>query len=523
MRYLLEGVCTELETSIILKDSLVKLSAVYPSMLLRILENKRIMMRLHEFNVPEWAFAKSEYKVDATNQLIPTPARLEEMWIQRKLPKQEPFFKKPALKRTSAYSCVMPYPDIAQIGMRGILRPLLFNKVPHHVFATWPIRCVIKFKWSLYGKRLIIEDCVHYVALLFFFTLYVLLIGFLVNDLETDQSPHEKDFYKDGTAAVLTISVLLSVGMLLRKFHQLHVLWESGRWKGIWYWLTDYFNILEVICYFLIVFLVPMAHILEDIKESESRLLAGLVAMASIFLWAKTLYYAQAFKGTGPLVIMIREIVKDIRFYLFLLFAILTGFAIAFFVLFRNERFGKDCEEDLSTSNAENVTDTLQDEESGGDQPQSAEDNASCLQKKEDINALFGTFDKTMVTMFSMMLGEVSGTAELLFKLQPGLKLVGIGMFVLYLLSVTIVLLNLLIAIMGDGFDRVKATDMSYFLKKRAQIIDDMELGMSKDRQDEIASHIGTYLHVLMPKHKSEVHQSGEWQGRMRDVQQRFK
>ena len=524
MKYLLEGVCTELETSIILKDSLVKLSAVYPSMLLRILENKRIMMRLHEFNVPEWAFAKSEYKVDATNQLIPTPVRLEEMWIQRKLTKQEPIFKKPALKRTSAYSCVMPYPDIAQIGMRGILRPLLFNKVPHHVFATWPIRCVIKFKWSLYGKRLIIEDCVHYVALLFFFTLYVLLIGFLVNHPDDNQSPHEKNFYEDGTAAVLTVSVLLSVGMLLRKFHQLHVLWESGRWKGIWYWLTDYFNILEIVCYFLIVFLVPMAHVMADVREVESRLLAGFVAMASIFLWAKTLYYAQAFKGTGPLVIMIREIVKDIRFYLFLLFAILTGFAIAFFVLFRNER-SNDCDDDKS-SQSDQETDSLAGESSAialENLNQSHVDSSSCLQTKEDINDLFGTFDKTMVTMFSMMLGEVSDTALLLFKLEPGLRLVGIGMFVLYLLAVTIVLLNLLIAIMGDGFDRVKATDMSYFLKKRAQIIDDMELGMSRDRQDEIASLIGTYLHVLMPKHKSEVQQSGEWQGRMRDVQQRFK
>jgi len=129
-----------------------------------------------------------------------------------------------------------------------------------------------------------------------------------------------------------------------------------------------------------------------------------------------------------------------------------------------------------------------------------------------------------MITMFSMMLGEVSAPAELLFKVEAGLKLVGITMFITYMIAVTIVLLNLLIAIMGDGFDRVKATDMSYFLKKRAQIIDDMETGLSKERQDEISSRIATYLHVLMPKHKSEMqHYTGEWQGRAKDTQQRFK
>jgi len=249
MKYLLEGVCTEVETSLILKDSLVKLSGVYPSILLKILDNKRIMMRLHELPVPEWAFARSEYKVESSRQFIPTPGRLEVMWLKERLAKQEGLFRRPAFKRTSAYACVMPYPDIAQLGMDGILRPLLFNKVPHHIFATWPIRCVIKYKWSLYGKRLVVEDCVHYLALLFFFTLYALLIGFLVDHPDEDNTLEKAKFYEDGTVAVLTICVLLSFGLLMRKFHQLNVMWQSGGWKGVVYWLYDSFNLLELVCY----------------------------------------------------------------------------------------------------------------------------------------------------------------------------------------------------------------------------------------------------------------------------------
>lgn len=483
MKYLLEGVCTEVETSLILKDSLVKLSGVYPSILLKILDNKRIMMRLHELPVPEWAFARSEYKVLANDQFIPTPTRLEEMWLKERLAKQDGLFRTSAFKRTSAYACVMPYPNIAQLGMRGILRPLLLNHVPHHIFATWPIRCVIKFKWGKYGKRLIVEDCMHFLALLLFFTVYAMLIGFLVDHPDEDNSNR---FYEDGPMVVLGICIFLAFGLLMRKFHQLHALWESARWKGVIYWAADYFNAVETVCYVFVVLLVPLAHQ----RDTKSRLLATFVASTCILLWSKTLYYAQAFKGTGPLVIMIREIIKDIRFYLFLMFSILMGFAIAFFVLFRNARF----------------------------------ENSQLNAETDDITELFGDFDRTLITMFSMLLGEVSSVASLLFTVAPGLKLVGIVMFILYMLAVTIVLLNLLIAIMGDGFDRVKATDMSYFLMKRAQIIDDMETGLTKEREKELGSEIGTYLHVLMPKHKSEVQQqTGEWQGRMKDAQIRFK
>eukprot|EP00210_Caulerpa_lentillifera_P002518 g2415.t1 len=491
LKYLLDGVCTELETSEVLQDSLIRLSGVYPSILLRILDSRKVMLHLEELTVPEWAFAKSEYKVIASDELIPTPANLYKMWVTEGLEKQDGLFKRSEFKRASAYACVMPYPDIAEIGMNGILRPLLFNRVPHHIFATWPIRCVVKYKWGLYGKRLVIEDFMHYSALLFFFTLFTLLIGFLVN--QDTQTALSDKFYRNSTNLLLIISVVLAVGSLIRKLLQIRELWSNKRWKGFFYWCYDYWNLLELCCYCFIVVIIPIAYI----REIRSRLLAGALACSCVLLWCKTLYYAQAFKSTGPLVIMIREIVKDIRFHLFLMFAILMGFTIAFFVLFRNARF-----------------------ESCNDRANPAE----CQSTQKDIADLFGTFDRTLVTMFSMILGEVSDVSSLLFTIDEGLKFVGIVMFTLYMLAVTIVLLNLLIAIMGDGFDRVKATDMSYFLQKRAQIIDDMESMLTKERSEALSKTITKYLHVLLPKYKSDTQmQTSEWQGRMRDAQDRFK
>lgn len=59
-------------------------------------------------------------------------------------------------------------------------------------------------------------------------------------------------------------------------------------------------------------------------------------------------------------------------------------------------------------------------------------------------------------------------------------------MFVFYLISQSIVLLNLLIALMGDTFDKVKSTEDAQLLLGRAKIIDACEAAMSQKQKDRM-------------------------------------
>lgn len=52
--------------------------------------------------------------------------------------------------------------------------------------------------------------------------------------------------------------------------------------------------------------------------------------------------------------------------------------------------------------------------------------------------------------------------------------------FICYLTALMILLLNLLIAIMGDTFDRVKRTEDAQLLKGRAKFIDACEAALSE-------------------------------------------
>lgn len=97
---------------------------------------------------------------------------------------------------------------------------------------------------------------------------------------------------------------------------------------------------LEIISLLMLAFVAPVMHFETHFGKAgssaeDSVQMHPLVAVLSILLWWELLFYAQPFKHTGPLVIIIQEILKDMIFFLVLAVSIMFGFGVAFFVLFQ--------------------------------------------------------------------------------------------------------------------------------------------------------------------------------------------
>eukprot|EP00210_Caulerpa_lentillifera_P007810 g7453.t1 len=192
-------------------------------------------------------------------------------------------------------------------------------------------------------------------------------------------------------------------------------------------------------------------------------------------------YFAQAFKKTGPFVLMIENIIKDCAPFLVLALVILLGFSFAMFVLFQQALHEND----------HNDTRDL-------------------------IKQSFGNPWKTMVTMFYAMVGtfepEVyhdSGSLSILITI----------MFILYLAAQMIVMVNMLIAIMADTFDRVKSTEEEQLLMGRARFIDACEAQLNQKDIGAIELSIGNYLYVLLPKDKNFDKGIQPWHGRVKTIE----
>jgi transient receptor potential cation channel subfamily V member 6 len=113
-----------------------------------------------------------------------------------------------------------------------------------------------------------------------------------------------------------------------------------------------------------------------------------------------------------------------------------------------------------------------------------------------DPSSPFGTFRSSLLNSFVFMLGNFDPSAF------EGNVLHGFAVFLscVYMLIVSILLLNLLIALMGDSYAEVKGKGMAQWKLEQANIITEMQGSMSeKDR--ECTSTVSRHEYNYFAKH----------------------
>jgi len=170
-------------------------------------------------------------------------------------------------------------------------------------------------------------------------------------------------------------------------------------------------------------------------------------AVASVFLLALMLRYLQGISSLGPLVRNITYIVVDIGPFMMLLFLILFGFANAFNIMF----------------------------------------SQSSLKS-------FDGFPRSFMSTFAMMLGGFN-LEDFDDSSQPELMNI---LFIIFMFLVNIILLNMLIAIMSETYNRVSANAESEFLCARATLVVNILAKMPEaDKLREIAKF--KWIYALQP------------------------
>ncbi|GMH97735.1 hypothetical protein TrVE_jg4330 [Triparma verrucosa] len=188
--------------------------------------------------------------------------------------------------------------------------------------------------------------------------------------------------------------------------------------------------------------------------------------------YLNALYYMQGFREPGKLVRMIIRIIANIRYFLIVLTVCMFGFAFAFFTLYKTAEAEKE------------ATGT----------------------PVYGLESLF----KSLFPPFFMMLGTFDPN-EFEASLSPTATLI---LFVFFMLVMNVVMMNLLIAIMGDTFDQIQEYAMAEYLFCRASIILEFEIALSeKDKSNE--EWFPTWLQVLVP---TLDYERKEWDGRLRNL-----
>jgi hypothetical protein len=153
------------------------------------------------------------------------------------------------------------------------------------------------------------------------------------------------------------------------------------------------------------------------------------LAIALFLKWLGLLYFLQAFSSTGPLVRMVFQIIVDMRYFMLILLVAVLASASSFYALLHHARplhSGDDDDDDNGSSPSP-----------------------------------FRGAGQTLFFMFKMLLlGDFDTN---LFLLGDYVALLQV-LFVSSMMLTLIILLNLLIALMSDSYERIQVTLSSLLL-----------------------------------------------------------
>ena len=275
-------------------------------------------------------------------------------------------------------------------------------------------------------------------------------------------------------AAFILAAMVLLCSLVQAAYEVLQI-----RAEGIRMYLGDFWSVLDVLCLLLGASAASLGMIQtfhSGLKASSS---AEAVSSVACFLsWIKVMYFLRAFPSTGGLVRMVVQIGYDMRYLLVILLVVLMGAASSFFVLMTINYTPADCEWEGEWDGI-----TKQD-----------------LEQLEDCAAPLSFWGMIML-VFGMMLGNFSHDY---FDSLGNYQLLGHMLFILYMVFQMILLLNLLIALMGDSYEKVQEKAKTEALRERAGLLVEIELVMGQ-KYLERNNYCPRWLHTLVPKETVQV------------------
>lgn len=307
-----------------------------------------------------------------------------------------------------------------------------------------------------------IEELAYHCLVSICFTAYCFaLINKDSYNKDLEQDDEDSSRLQNGT---LALCFIIAIPGLYRELCQCAAYVRKHGRPGFVYWLTSAWNWIEVFSYINVVCIIPLGQFVFLAEGSDRPTLSALVAVESLLIWSRMLFYARPFNHTGPLVITIGAIVNEILYFLVLALSVMFAFALAFCVLYRHVEFN---EGSAMNDRALGFPDA--------NQMDNGDDHT------ESMHKAFGTFKRSFFTVFGYTFGDFDFENQY-YAPSP---FTALALFVLYVVSLAIILLNMLIALMSEKFARIHENRKTRLIEARARAVDDIDGMLSYKRRKE--------------------------------------
>jgi len=250
----------------------------------------------------------------------------------------------------------------------------------------------LNYTWMRFAKKSFFNQMYMYIGYMFCFMVATYL--FRVNGEGWENSSIIQQCFE-------VVTCLITILYLKREIFEIKKIGSYMYCSNTW----NYFDILQ---YLSVLSLIPL-------RITNSSYQYSVMALLSPLFWIKYLHFARGFKLMGPFVRMLFRIMIDIFNFVSLFCLFLFGFSHGFFMLF------------------------------GGDIP------LPSLNTTDLVAEEYSSLTKSILTLFNMNLGDFNYDTIS----NSSFTLTSHFLFLSFNILSVIVLMNLLIAIMGDSYSSI--------------------------------------------------------------------
>eukprot|EP00747_Dinoflagellata_sp_TGD_P146252 gnl/TRDRNA2_/TRDRNA2_176673_c15_seq8.p1 gnl/TRDRNA2_/TRDRNA2_176673_c15~~gnl/TRDRNA2_/TRDRNA2_176673_c15_seq8.p1 ORF type:complete len:625 (-),score=101.30 gnl/TRDRNA2_/TRDRNA2_176673_c15_seq8:83-1909(-) len=318
----------------------------------------------------------------------------------------------------------------------AILKNLTLSRQPS-LFQSQAVKSIIEFKWQTYARELLIKNLLVLLAHTLFWGAYAVVT---YNDFWDDEVPREERelWHKD---------VLGSITLLFT-FHKFHTEIRRFFHQGIMAYFSSIWNVISIVSCILLLMVLFL-----EIAGRHNGSMRSSAAVTTLMVWTHTIFFLKGFRGTGALVSMLVQIVKDMRYFLIIMIIMTVAFVQLFYI--------------------------LQTEEVPGDEP-----------------GQFVWYVYHAAWVGNYPIGwDSSWLAQIMFACMT--------------LFMIIVLLNLLIAIMGNTYSYVNESAAVEFYFSLAELTHELEMMMTPIERASV-KNFPAYILYTMHKEKEDTDEEEE-------------
>ena len=368
-------------------------------------------------------------------------------------------------------------------------------------FDNEVVKAVIQHKWEAFVKKRFWRH-----RILYFFLLISLTVDALLNKSYKNATPENRPVWTMRIATGTTLLLwMFFQGVEVRQVFSSSLNSfgedENGNKKMKWgrilrfipkhypniympagyaAYLNDFWNGIDILSLTLIGLTYGSRGLeffsLVDTGQQNVDRSAILMSFALPLTYLNTLYFIQGLKESGQVVRMILGITKNIKLFLLIAFVCMIGFAVGFFILMGD------------ASNAKIM----------------GQDNNFMMNVFSSWSMMFGQFDN-----FEQNLEGVHDSVQVYSLLL---------LFFLFSIFFNIIMLNLLIALMGQLFEKIHDAALAEFVFAKASIILEFEAGMKQSpswykkqsvKIKENEEWFPLWLQVLVPTESKDKNKKG--------------